>query len=271
MQKGLYTESIKKRIKNDTEIKDSLSDLRDVIDRILAAYGRTSTFNGEADDPDELMEYVMEPAGILYEKIDMTDPSWKENTDFIIAFLKDGSPILITQALFGHHYECPGRHQKGRLTEKIGLGGTGYAVYRPLDDTEFNFRTYIRHILKNVPAKFWVVICVLSGLAAVLNLAAPFISRKVLKEYVPIGRQATSYILLAILIFAVAGILIADQGSVAVEGAQTLVDFIVQLEEIKQYGGTFLQSAGVGPAFFRESLQRFVFLKPCFITFKQIL
>lgn len=225
MKMGLYTESIKKKIKKDAEAvrkadamllhefvpdsdsRDNLSDLRDIIDHVLAAYGRTSAYNDAVNDPDELMEYVLEPVGILYEKIDMTDPSWKDNTDFIIAFLEDGSPILITQSLFGHRYECPSRHYKGRLTKKTGLSKTGYAVYRPLDDTEFNFRTYIRHILKIVPARFWVVICVLAGLAAALNLVAPSISRRVLKEYVPMGRQATSYILLAILIFAVAGIL----------------------------------------------------------------
>ena len=225
IQMGLYTESIKKRIKKDAEVvrkadamllnefvpggdnQDNLSNLRDIIDHVLAAYGRTSAYNDAVNDPDELMEYILEPAGILYEKINMTDPSWKDNTDFIIAFMEDGSPILITQDLFGHRYECPSRHQKGHLTKKIRLCDAGYAVYRPLRDTDFNFSTYLRHILKIVPVKFWVVICMLSGMAAVLNLVAPYISRKVLKEYVPLGRQATSYILLAILIFAVAGIL----------------------------------------------------------------
>ena len=127
---GLYTETIKRRVARDEEAvqkadaalfgglsadqeaRDRAEGLRHILRYILNAYGLLAGNEYDTDDPDEMLEYTLEPCGILYEKIDMTDPGWKDSTDFVIGFLEDGSPVLITNALIGHSFLRPGDHKK---------------------------------------------------------------------------------------------------------------------------------------------------------------
>ena len=222
---GLYTETIKRRVAQDEEAVQKADaalfgglsanqdacgraeGLRHILRYILNAYGLLAGNEYDTDDPDEMLEYTLEPCGILYEKIDMTDPGWKDSTDFVIGFLEDGSPILITNALLGHSFLRPGDHKKRHLTGRVRLGPVGYAVYRPLDRRGVGFSGFLKYTLKIVPPKFWAVICILSALSAVLNLTAPSISHTVLKEYVPAGSTALPLIVSAIFIYAAAGLI----------------------------------------------------------------
>ena len=181
--------------------------LRNILSYILNTYGLFSGSEYDTDDPDEMLEYTLEPCGILYEKIDMTDPGWKDSTDFVISFLEDGSPILITNALIGHSYLRPGHNKKSHLTGKARLGPVGYAVYRPLDHRGVGFSGFLKYTLKIIPNKFWAMICILSALVAVLNLTAPSISHTVLKEYVPTGRTALPLIVSAIFVYTATGLI----------------------------------------------------------------
>ncbi len=222
---GLYTETIKRRaaqdeeavqkadaalfgtLSPDQEACDRTEGLRYILRYILNAYGLTPGNEYDTDDPDEMLEYTFEPCGILYEKIDMTDPGWKDSTDFIIGFLDNGSPILITNAVIGHSFLRPGQNKKSHLTGKVRLGAAGYAVYRPLDWKVDGFPGFLRYILKIIPRKFWAVICILSALVAGLNLATPSVSHTVLKEYVPAGSTAIPLIVSAIFIYTAAGLI----------------------------------------------------------------
>ena len=222
---GLYTETIKRRVardeaavqKADAALFGELSPnqdacgradgLRQILRYILNTYGLVPGSEYDTDDPDEMLEYTLEPFGILYEKIDMTDPGWKDSTDFIIGFPEDSSPILITNALIGHSFLRPGQNKKSLLTRKVRLGAYGYAIYRPLDNRSVGFSSFLKYTLKIVPHKFWTVICILSAMAAVMNLTAPSVSRTVLKEYVPTGRTALPLIVSAIFVYTAAGLI----------------------------------------------------------------
>ncbi len=223
---GLYTESIKKRIKNDEEAvrkidaqilgsfqnvkyteEDRLYHLRRIVDYALEKYGMSSDFDGSAEDEDEMLECIFEPLGIMYEKIDMSDSSWKDITGHIICFLEDGTPILVFNKLGGHRYISSLNGKKKRFSSSTKITGVGYAVYRPLDGKGFGFSEFIKYVFRIIPPKFWIVIVLLSALAAVINLVIPEVNRLVLKEWVPAGYSAVHFIIGGIIIYAGAGLL----------------------------------------------------------------
>ena len=221
---GFYTEVLRKRDRRDRELErnaenflknhrgmaatDEESDgLYLALDIILDKYGLAAKKPHGCKDTTEMLDLMLDPLGVIYTRIDLTDKSWKKRTDNILAFLEDGKAVALVPAIYGYRYECPATGETGHVNDKIQFGDTAYVIQRPIEIGRVNLLSLSLYILHLISHRDILLIAVASLLITALGLVTPKMNEYVLQDVVSMGTDGYSLLMRGLFLFLLTGII----------------------------------------------------------------
>ena len=220
---GIYTEVLREREKKDSALalaaEDSLrqgrvsinasnevENVHKAILEILKRYGRNPHEVRSCKNTEELLNAILDPEDILYEKTDMTDSGWRSQSNLILAFDRDSYPVVIYPGIVGFCFYRPISGKKGLVTKKLGLKKDGYIIFRPLSGDGFSIKSFLLLMLKLISPRDVILIAAASLLVSLLGLVAPNINKSVLSNVMEMGEGAMPYLFGSAVVFITAGL-----------------------------------------------------------------
>ena len=154
---------------------------------------------------DEMLECTLSPFGVMYEEIDMHDPSWRKRSELLLAQLEDGTYIACKPSLWGYSYACSETGLQKRLDRDVSLCERGWALYQPVPKGVNTLFEFLIMVLRMASIRDVVPVVTASILVYVLGLVAPQINRLVLNQIVPEGVGGYGLLSMALVAYLTAG------------------------------------------------------------------
>ena len=221
---GFYTDVIKERDRIDRELvinadkslrnqpgytaaAEGTAGVFEALNLILDKYGLETSEAFGCRDINEMLDLMLDPLGVIYDTVDLTEESWKNRTEYMLGFLENGRAVALMPAVIGYRYVCPLTGEKGRVTDKIQLQDKAYVIQRPIDISPVNLMTLMIYVLHLVSSRDIVLVTAATMLTTGLGLVTPKMNQYVLEDLVPMGTDAYSLILRALFMFILIGII----------------------------------------------------------------
>lgn len=220
---GLYTEQLLEREQRDSQLErqadeslfgtgkpgsfqeTSIDDAQGMLRYILNQWDIAADYVYGCQTLEEMLDRVLEPKGMMYEKVELEPRTWKRDTDVMLGFLKSGEAVGLFPTVFGYRYLCLANGASGRVGKGMALKPQAVVIYRPLNEDTFTFGRFVRFILKLFTPRDVVPICILMALAAVMGTVSPQIHHAVLGTLLPRGQEAYAPLVIAALLFLMSG------------------------------------------------------------------
>ncbi len=219
---SLYSDIIKKRYENDSELvkraEDSLynnnlfstHEKKDFfqmsIDYVLSKYGIDSAWIHGIKDTEDLLEAKLNPYGLMYKKIDVSDhESILRHGGYIIAFGDEGDVYVLSPAIIGYNCLSIANGKKKHLTKTLKLKPDGYGILMPMKGDRFSLGSYASLVLRFLSLRDVLPIAMTMLLVTLLGAVAPRVNKYVLSTVVDTGNM--NMLFKAMILFLSAGIL----------------------------------------------------------------
>lgn len=219
---GLYTEVIRERERQDNALvreadyrmmhrmgkddPDVSSDRAQlVVAKILSKFGLEAKEVRGFEDTAEMLDLMLDPLGVIYDVVDMTDPDWLNRTQYMLAFSEDGEPVMLSPAVKGYTYYFPINGSVG-MVSSIKLQPVAYAIFRPIRLKNANMLSLAGYVLSLVSIRDVLVIAAAALLTSVLGMVTPKMNQVVLDQIVPMGTAGYSILFRSLGLFLTAGI-----------------------------------------------------------------
>ena len=221
---GLYTKTIKDRDRLDKDmveqaelhlmnrIRNNATDKttdgsQTAVNYILNKFSLSSREVYEYSDTFELLDQMLDPLGVMYEQVDLTDPVWKKRTEYMLGYLDNGRAVVLYPSVHGYRYYYPYDGKKYRVTNDTKLQDTGYVIHRPLRCSSASILSLTNFMLHLISKRDLILIGVSSMLASLLGLVTPKMNQYVLNDIVPLGNSGYALLFRALMLFLLCGIL----------------------------------------------------------------
>ena len=221
---GIYTEALKKREKYDLELErdaerrmtDRLKKSRGsgdpdgaffALNHILGKFGLSAAEPHGYTGVQEMLDLALDPLGVIYDIVDLSDPEWEKRTEYMLAFTEDGRPVVLSPAVRGYTYRCMSDGEHGIVTAAAGLQQTAYAIERPLDGRIRSLATFAYYTVHLVSVRDVISIGAATLLVSLLGLITPKMNQYVLQDIVPMGTDGCSLLMRALILFLTAGLI----------------------------------------------------------------
>lgn len=219
---GFYTDVIRERDRIDRELeKDAELCLKDsrgnsgpteafggacpALKLILSRYGLAAKEVHGCRNITEMLDLTLDPLGLIYDRISLSEGAWKKRSDHMLAFLEDGKAVALMPSVFGYRYVCPSTGEKRIVTDKTSLQDTAYVIQRPIEIDHVNLVSFSLYVLHLVSPRDLVWIGTATLLVSALGLVTPKLNQYVLQEVVPMGTGGYGLLLQALVLFLMAG------------------------------------------------------------------
>ena len=189
----------------DTAAAEEAAGVFEALNLILDKYGLEANEAFGCRDINEMLDLMLDPLGVIYDTVDLTEESWKNRTEYMLGFLENGRAVALMPAVIGYRYVCPLTGEKGRVTDKIQLQDKAYVIQRPIDISPVNLMTLMIYVLHLVSSRDIVLVTAATMLTTGLGLVTPKMNQYVLEDLVPMGTDAYSLILRALFMFILIG------------------------------------------------------------------
>lgn len=220
---GIYSEVLKKRAKNDSYLeeiadqnllsgsnlgaeKDFMDNARDCISYILKSFNLESNIVSDCNDIESLLDSVLDPEGIMYEKINLKENNWKENGGFVIAFYEN-IPVVLKPGFLGHMCYLPNKRASILLKKNMKFMDDAYLIYRPMERGKFSIIKFLKLMLHLVLPKDIPMIASATFMISVLGLVTPKLNKYVLGTLIKKSSGVYRELISLAFIFIAAGIL----------------------------------------------------------------
>ncbi len=142
-------------------------------------------------DPDERLEYLCRPGGIMYRPVRLEKNWYKHAFGVMLGNLKNGQPVaLIPRGMAGYEYVDPATEKKVRINKKnvSDLESEAVCFYYPLPAKSLGIRDLVFWILSLFEAGDWLFV-ILAAIAAVLmGLLPAWVNNLVYGTVIPAGK-----------------------------------------------------------------------------------
>lgn len=220
---GLYTEQLLEREQRDSQLErqadeslfgagktsasreTSIDDAQGMLCYILNQWDIASDYVYGCRTLEEMLDRVLEPKGMMYEKIELEPGTWRRETDVMLGFLETGEAVGLFPTVLGYRYLCLANGTSGRVSKRTALKPQAVVIYRPLNEETFTFARFVRFILKLFTPRDFVPIFILMALAAMMGTVSPQIHHAVLGTLLPQGKEAYAPLVMAALLFLASG------------------------------------------------------------------
>ena len=153
----------------------------------------------------EMLDLSLDPLGVIYDIVDLSDHEWMKRTEYMLAFMEDGRPVVLSPSIKGYSYRCPAGGERGIVTADTKLQRTAYAIERSLDGRIRSLTTLAYYTLHLVSVRDIISIGGATLLISLLGLITPKMNQYVLRDIVPMGTDGYSLLMRALIIFVTAG------------------------------------------------------------------
>lgn len=187
---GLYTKSILKKeiyakkkeqeaeeaLYSDNEqvnFKNNLESVYDAMKYILKKFKIKAPSFKTCKNVLELLESTLEPLGVMYEKISLTDSKWKKRSEYMIGFLEDGTAVVLIPTIVGYCYLSLNSGKRKLVSKKTKLQEKAYIFYRPFQAEEFTIKSFFLYMLKLITPRDYIPMALASGIISLLGLIIP--------------------------------------------------------------------------------------------------
>lgn len=219
---SLYSDIIKRRYENDSVLvkraDDSLynnnsflnHEKKDCfqmsIDYVLKKYGIIPAWIHGIKDPEDLLEAKLNPYGLMYKKIDVSDhENILRHGGYIIAFGDDGDVYVLSPAIIGYSCLSIGDGKRKHLTNALKLKQGGYGILIPMKEGRFSLRSYASLVIRLLSLRDVLPVGATILLVTLLGAVAPKINKYVLSTVVDTGNL--NMLFTVMILFLSAGIL----------------------------------------------------------------
>ncbi|MBP0972865.1 MAG: ATP-binding cassette domain-containing protein [Oscillospiraceae bacterium] len=185
---------------------DLLENTRKAVNVVLRRFNIAEREARGCRTTEELLEAMLDPENIMYEKIHIHDTFWKKQSNQIIAFLEDGTPVVLSPGVVGYEYLEPNSRKRGRVTRSLQLQEDAYILFRPLGRGSFSLWQFLKYMVHLVTPGDIPAIAAASLAVTLLGLVAPNVNKQVLSNVVEIGEGAIPYLLTSGAVFVLAGL-----------------------------------------------------------------
>lgn len=226
---GIYSETLLRREKENNRLErtadellrtgkgglggDPLEKTERTLRVILKRFGKEAIKPGSCQTTEELLDAMLDPEGIMYEKLELSDGQWKRQLNLLLAFYKDGTPVILYPALIGYRCYCPSTERREWVGKKTALQETAYAIYRPMEAGRFSIRKFLGLMLRFLSFRDLLGVAAATALISGLGLIQPAVNRYVLDDLISEGPSAGQKLLATAFVFLMAGLL---KGAVSV-------------------------------------------------------
>lgn len=143
----------------------------------------------------ELLDCVLEPAGILYEEIDTEKELAKRKSEYVLAFSESGDCLVLPPSVSGRLFVIPSRKKRGILTSAIRLQPKAYVISRPLPEGKLTFLSFLKYVFTLMSPGSYALIAVCSFLVARLGTFVPRLNRLILGDYIRMPMESAGSLL----------------------------------------------------------------------------
>ena len=221
---GIYSEILREKELNGLKIEqaadqallkgsavpvsfDHAEKVREAVAEILKKMQITPREIRGFTNTEELLDVMLDPENILYEKISLSDKTWRSQTNLILAFDESGDPRILYPTLIGYRCKEPGARGSKSCGSKVKLQEEAYVIFRPLKGDSFSLGSFIGLMIRLLSLSDIALIVLASLAVTILGLVAPNVNKQVLSRAVEIGEGAIPYLLGSAAVFVLAGIL----------------------------------------------------------------
>ncbi len=190
----------------ESESSEQIAYIRMCVQEILNRFEIDPLEVRNCNSAEEILNAMLDPLDILYQKIDMKDKNWRSQSAYILAFTADGSPLVLAPSVFGYNYYNPANLRRGLVTKKLELGPEGYMVFRPLESGEFSMKSFVSLLLHLISPRDIPCMAAASLAVTLLGLVAPTMNKRVLTQALELGEGALPYLFSSATVFVLAGI-----------------------------------------------------------------
>ena len=219
---GLYTETILKRDETDRAREEAAEQslvgskslgagdkdggAQRVVHYILARYGLHADEVYGCDTVESMMDLLLDPLGMMYDDVDLTDPSWKKRTDLMLGFMEDGEAVVLIPAGLGYVCYSFLTGQKKPVRKGTGLRDKAYAIYRPLPEEKITLFHLTRYMMQMVTPLDFIMIAAAALAITLLGTVVPSMNQRVLNEIVGLGNEGIPLLIKSMILFLFAGL-----------------------------------------------------------------
>ncbi len=196
---GWFDEQIKQRkLNDDRQFAGAFAHMASAVmgERVLTAYVDSSMFTKNAiedvlksfhlvpgkvpdriEDPEEQMEYMLRPHGIMYRRVNLTEGWYKDAFGPMIARrIDDGTPAALLQndgAYYTFYDSRLGKTRKidgetAKLFDKDAI-----CFYRPFPLKSLSIRDFLRYIMKTVSTRDQIAIIAATAMVTLIGTMMP--------------------------------------------------------------------------------------------------
>lgn len=160
-----------------------------VLARLLGRYGLNTVKVFGITNTDELLDAMLDPLGVMYDKVSLPNRDLFKSTESFLAFTDDGSPVELTRGIFGYTVR-PLTGKKSRYNKHTRLQKTAYIIYRPFPGNTVTAKSFVSLILKLIAPTEILMLFAMALAISLLGLITPRANQYVLKTLLPLGGAA---------------------------------------------------------------------------------
>ena len=221
---GWFDRQIRQRMKNDQDVledsfvrlagavmggrsakqlEDRLLVVREALDEILKYYHcKAAEVPGGIKDPDEQMDYILRPLGIMTRPVKLEEGWYKDAFGPMMGFLKDGgAPVaLIPHPLYGYRFRDVSGGRWIVLDKKIAALFEDDAIcfYKPLPQKKLGIPDLLLYMKNCLSGRDYILIAAASLAVTLVGMFEPLISKVITGPVVESGNMT---ILISMMIF----------------------------------------------------------------------
>ncbi len=185
------------------QLEDRLLVVREALDEILKYYHcKAAEVPGGIKDPDEQMEYILRPLGIMTRPVKLEEGWYKDAFGPMMGFLKDGgAPVaLIPHPLYGYRFRDVSGGRWIVLDKKTAALFEDDAIcfYKPLPQKKLGIPDLILYMKNCLSGRDYILIAAASLAVTLVGMFEPLISKVITGPVVESGNMT---ILISMMIF----------------------------------------------------------------------
>lgn len=177
---------------SDSHIHNSLG----VINAILKSFGiKNDIQESNAQTVYELLESTMQPYGIMYRTVELTDSWYEDAFGTYLGTLTDGRLVALIPGKKGYSYIDNVMKKPVRIDSKNAslINKNAICLYRPLPQKKLNFKDLLDYFLKGIHISDVVKMCMYTLIGALASLLIPMTNSYIYNELVYLN---TPYLLI---------------------------------------------------------------------------
>lgn len=161
--------------------RDRIEDVEKTVGYVLKKFKKKERKIVGCNNVEEVLEAMLPPEGVMYDKIDLTEFDWKSHANYIVAFKKTGTPVLLHPSGFGYCARDVVSGKKSRIGKISEYQNEAYLIFRPMEGKEFSVVNFALEMTHYVTFRDVFRIIMVTVAVSLVGMVIPYVNRMILK------------------------------------------------------------------------------------------